>query len=205
MNDVAATAVAPPTIRARLRAAWDGDVAWSFRRSPVAVVSLVVFLLCVAAAVFAPWIAPHNPFDLRTLSLSDARLPPGWVESGKAAFPLGTDDQGRDVLSAIMFGARISLLVGLASVAFAMIVGVRLGLLAGYLGGKGNPFSCAWPTCTFSSRASRWPAYRTGPSGPLARGGHQQGGIYVLGFRSACPIGGITAALPGFTMGKKKR
>jgi len=105
-----------------VRAAWEGDVAWSFRHSPVAIVSLAVFTLCVVAAVFAPLIAPHNPFDLRTLSLSNSLLPPGWVENGKAAFALGTDDQGRDVLSAIMFGARISLLVGIASVVFAIVL-----------------------------------------------------------------------------------
>jgi peptide/nickel transport system permease protein len=140
MNDVAPSIVAPPSLRARLRSAWDGDVAWSFRHSPVAMVSLAIFLLCALAALFAPWVAPHNPFDLRTLSLADSLLPPGWAERGRAMFPLGTDDQGRDMLSAIMFGARISLLVGLASVAFAMILGVGLGLLAGYVGGKVDAF-----------------------------------------------------------------
>jgi peptide/nickel transport system permease protein len=129
-----------PTLASRLRAAWDGDVAHSFRHSPVAMGSLAVFLLCVLAAVFAPWVTPHNPFDLTTLSLSDARLPPVWSEGGKAAFPLGTDDQGRDILSAIIFGARISLLVGLASVAFALVLGVALGLIAGYSGGSIDAF-----------------------------------------------------------------
>jgi peptide/nickel transport system permease protein len=129
-----------PTLGMRLRTLWDSDVAWSFRHSPVAIGSLAVFLACVLGAAFAQWVSPHNPFDLTTLSLSDARLPPMWSDGGKASFPLGTDDQGRDILSAIIFGARISLLVGLASVAFALILGVALGLVAGYMGGKVDAF-----------------------------------------------------------------
>jgi peptide/nickel transport system permease protein len=102
----------------------------------VAVASMLALLVCLGAAVFAPWVAPHNPFDLRTLNLQDALTPPAWEQGGSPGFLLGTDDQGRDVLSAIMFGARISLLVGLASVAFAMVLGVTLGLVAGYVGGR---------------------------------------------------------------------
>jgi peptide/nickel transport system permease protein len=124
----------------RIAALWDSDIAWSFRHSPVAVGSAIVLGLCLAAALFAPWIAPHNPFDLRTLNLLDALTPPAWEEGGKSEYVLGTDDQGRDVLSAIMFGARISLLVGLAAVALAVVLGVSLGLLAGYVGGKADAF-----------------------------------------------------------------
>ncbi|UFN50932.1 ABC transporter permease [Roseomonas sp. OT10] len=115
--------------------ALDSDLWWSFSRSPITVVSAVVAFICVAGAVFAPWLAPHNPFDLATLNLSDAFSPPAWEEGGQRAFPLGTDDQGRDVLSAIMFGARISLLVGVCAVIFSTLLGVGVGLLAGYLGG----------------------------------------------------------------------
>lgn len=140
MNDLATPFAAPPSLTARLASAWDGDLAYSFRHSPVAIASLAVFALCVVGALLAPWIAPHNPFDLKTLNLSDSLLPPWWVEGGKGGFALGTDDQGRDVLSAIMFGARISLLVGLASVAFAMLLGVTLGLVAGYAGGNVDAF-----------------------------------------------------------------
>jgi hypothetical protein len=122
----------------RLGTLWDSDIAWSFRHSPVAVGSAIVLGVCLAAALFAPWIAPHNPFDLRTLNLLDALMPPAWEEGGKSGYVLGTDDQGRDVLSAIMFGARISLLVGLASVALAVVLGVSLGLLAGFIGGKAD-------------------------------------------------------------------
>jgi peptide/nickel transport system permease protein len=133
-------AVAVAGSRSWLAAAWDGDVAWSFRRSPVAVVSALVLAVCLGAALLAPWVAPHNPFDLKTLNLQDALAPPFWLAGGGAGYPLGTDDQGRDVLSAIMFGARISLLVGLASVALAMVTGVTLGLVAGYVGGHIDAF-----------------------------------------------------------------
>jgi len=135
-----AVVVARPTLGERLAGAWDSDLAYSFRRSPVAIVSAIVLAICLAAALFAPWIAPHNPFDLRTLNLLDALAPPAWIEGGKAQYLLGTDDQGRDVLSAIMFGARISLLVGLASVVLAVVLGVSLGLLAGYAGGRIDAF-----------------------------------------------------------------
>ena len=131
---------ARPRLSARARAAWDGDVLWSFRRSPVAIVSAAVFAVCVVAAVFAPWLAPSNPFDLATLNLLDALAPPASEEGGKRGFPLGTDDQGRDVLSAIMYGARVSLLVGLASVVLAVVLGVGLGLVAGFVGGRTDAF-----------------------------------------------------------------
>lgn len=131
---------AAPTLKSRLRAIWDSDVAWSFRHSRVAMVSFAVFIACVICAVFAPLIAPHNPFDLRTLNLADASLPPVWQERGDPRYLLGTDENGRDLLSAIMYGARVSLMVGLASVALAMVLGVGLGLIAGYLGGKLDAF-----------------------------------------------------------------
>src|SRR5712692_2042905 len=120
----------------RLARWWDGDLAYGFRRSPVAIVSALVLAVCLAAALFAPWIAPHNPFDLATLNLTDALAPPHGVAGARPEYLLGTDDQGRDLLSAIMFEARISWLVGLASVLFAMLLGVSLGLIAGYVGGK---------------------------------------------------------------------
>jgi peptide/nickel transport system permease protein len=113
----------------------DSDVGYSFKTSPVAVVAALVAFLCIFCAVFAGVIAPHNPFDLTTLELSDARLPPAWIEGGKATFFLGTDDQGRDILSALMYGARISLAVGIISVILSVLIGVTLGLLAGFFGG----------------------------------------------------------------------
>ena len=113
----------------------DSDLWWSFRRSPVTVVSALVALVCILGAVLAPLVAPHDPFDLASLNLLDAFKPPAWSEEGDALYPLGTDDQGRDVLSAIMYGARVSLLVGISAVLFSTLVGVAVGLLAGYLGG----------------------------------------------------------------------
>jgi len=118
----------------------DGDVFHSFKGNPVAVGAAIVAAIMVLGAVLAPWIAPHDPFDLKTLDLNNSLLPPAWTEAGQAGYPLGTDDQGRDVLSTILYGSRISLLVGLASVAFAMVMGVGLGLLSGYLGGRLDAF-----------------------------------------------------------------
>jgi peptide/nickel transport system permease protein len=113
----------------------DSDVGHSFRTSPMAMVAAVIAFLCVFCSVFAGWVAPHNPFDLATLELSDARLPPSWIEGGSAKYLLGTDDQGRDMLSAVIYGARISLIVGVASVILSVLLGVTLGLLAGFRGG----------------------------------------------------------------------
>jgi len=119
-----------------LLARWlDSDVGYSFRKSPTAIVAAVVALICVIATVFAAWVAPHNPFDLTTLELSDARLPPAWEEGGTRKYLLGTDDQGRDILSALIYGARISLVVGFASVVLSVLIGVTLGLISGFRGG----------------------------------------------------------------------
>lgn len=125
---------------ARWRRWWESDLAWSFRHSPVAIVAAFVALVCVGGAVLAPWIAPHDPFDLASLELMDALSPPAWLEEGRRLYLLGTDDQGRDVLSGILYGARISLLVGVASVVVSMVLGVSLGLLAGYAGGTTEAF-----------------------------------------------------------------
>jgi peptide/nickel transport system permease protein len=119
-----------------MRAFFDSDLWWSFTRSPVVVLSAVVALICILGAMLAPWIAPHNPFDLVTVYLLDAFKPPFWVAGADPRFPLGTDEQGRDMLSAIMFGARVSLLVGFCAVIFSTVLGVTIGLVAGYLGGK---------------------------------------------------------------------
>jgi peptide/nickel transport system permease protein len=127
-------------LKAALERFWDHDLAYSFRRSPVTIAAAVLTLVCVAGAVFAPWLAPHNPFELGSLNLNDAFSPPVWAAGGAAKYPLGTDDQGRDVLSTIMYGARISLGVGLAAVLFALVLGVSLGLLSGYVGGRVDAF-----------------------------------------------------------------
>ena len=111
------------------------DLFYSFRRSPVTIASAAVSLVFILAALFAPVIAPYNPFDPGAISIMDSFYPPAWSGDGQAGFLLGTDDQGRDVLSTILYGMRISLAVGFASVLLAMVLGVTLGLVAGYVGG----------------------------------------------------------------------
>ncbi len=113
----------------RLRRWLDSDLGYSFCRSPLAVAAAVLAIAGVLCAVFAA------PIELMAIELADARLPPAWLAEGRAQYPLGTDDQGRDLLAALMYGLRISLLVGLASVLVSLSIGVSLGLLAGYLGG----------------------------------------------------------------------
>jgi peptide/nickel transport system permease protein len=121
--------------RGPLAAFLDHDLVYSFLHSKVTIVAALVTLAIVLAAAFAPWIAPHDPFDLRQLNLLDSHLPPAWAPDGDSRFLLGTDDQGRDVLSAILYGARISLSVGVLSVVLAAALGIALGLVAGYAGG----------------------------------------------------------------------
>ena len=119
----------------RLAALLDSEFVHTFRQSRVTVVATLVTVAITLAAVLAPWIAPHDPFDVATLSLWDAELPPAWAENGDPRFLLGTDNQGRDVLSAILYGSRISLAVGFISVLLSMVIGVAVGLLSGYFGG----------------------------------------------------------------------
>lgn len=113
----------------------DSDVFYSFSRSPVTIISAVITTIIFIAAGFAPWLAPHNPFDPGSLDLMDGFTSPAWTSEGTTRFLLGTDDQGRDILSTIMYGSRVSLIVGFSAVIFSVVVGVSLGLLAGYLGG----------------------------------------------------------------------
>ncbi len=126
----------PGTIQSVARVAWNSDLAYSFRRSKVTVVAGVITLVYLLAALFAPWVAPHDPYDLASVSILDAFLPPAWLEGGDARFLLGTDNVGRDVLSTIIHGSRISLGVGFASVIMAATMGVTLGLISGFVGGR---------------------------------------------------------------------
>jgi peptide/nickel transport system permease protein len=112
-----------------------GDVGTDLRKSPATFVALIVASLLIAASLMAPWIAPHDPFDLGQLNLMDASNPPVWQSGGMAKFLLGTDNQGRDVLSAILYGMRLSLIIGALSIVLAIAIGVTIGLLAGYAGG----------------------------------------------------------------------
>jgi len=119
---------------------WDSDVGYSFRSSPVAIVAAAVAIVLILAALLARWVAPHNPLDLATINLLDASMPPFWADGGTFKFLLGTDVQGRDVLSAVIYGMRISLVIGAASVVLAVVAGVGIGLLSGYVGGRLDAF-----------------------------------------------------------------
>jgi len=136
LDKPAKATTAPPRPPSAFARAWDSDLAYSFRRSPVAMISALVTLILVLSAVFAPLIAPYDPFDPGSLNLMNGFTPPGEANmfTGET-FLLGTDDQGRDVFSTILYGLRISLFVGFAAVAFAMVLGISLGLIAAYVGG----------------------------------------------------------------------
>jgi peptide/nickel transport system permease protein len=124
------------SMAAWLRGWVDTDVGWSFRQSPVAVVAAIVFVAILISSVLAPWITPQNPHDLSQLFLDKAEVPPIWSSDGEWPYVFGTDNQGRDVLSAILYGSRVSLLIGLASVIVALVIGIVVGLSAGYVGGR---------------------------------------------------------------------
>ena len=114
----------------------DSDFIYSFRGSKTAMLSALVLFLFILIALLAPWIAPQNPFDPAALELTNARIPPAWLEGGQLRFPLGTDGQGRDLLSVLMYGMRISLLVSFCATLFSLVLGVTLGLISGYAGGR---------------------------------------------------------------------
>ena len=123
-----------------VRRFFDSDIFYSFKHSPLTIIAAIVLLGYLVAALFAVQVAPHNPFDLKTLNLNDAFTPPEFTGRGNPIYPLGTDDQGRDVLSAIIFGLRMSLVIGLCATVLAMLVGVTLGLISGYAGGRVDAF-----------------------------------------------------------------
>ena len=114
---------------------FDSDLWYSFRRSPVTVVAAAITALFLGSALFAPFVAPHNPFDLAQVDLLDGFMPPVWEAEGEARFLLGTDDQGRGILSTIIYGARISLTIGLLGIIISFAMGIVIGGLAGYYGG----------------------------------------------------------------------
>lgn len=111
------------------------DVGYSFKQTKTAMVAAFIAFVFIFCALFAQWVAPYNPFDAASLELMDSRLPPAWSAEGSSKYLLGTDDQGRDILSALMYGTRISLVVGFASVLVSLVLGVGLGLIAGFRGG----------------------------------------------------------------------
>lgn len=136
MTDTAQELTKAPAASSRLERFLDSDFWYSFKRSPVTIVSTIIFTTLVLAAVGAPLIAPYTPFDPSSLNLMNGFTAPMSANmfTGDYFF-LGSDDQGRDVLSTILYGLRISLFVGLTAVLFAMAMGITLGLIAGYVGG----------------------------------------------------------------------
>ena len=114
----------------------DTDIGYSFKKSKIAIISTIVFLIIVLSSMFAGIVAPYDPFDPASISLMDAFTPPIWVDGGNVSFLLGTDQQGRDMFSTMIYGSRISLTVGFASIIFAMILGISLGVTSGYFGGR---------------------------------------------------------------------
>ena len=123
-----------------LKNIFDTDIGYSFRKSKIAILSTIIFVIILLASMFANIIAPYDPFEPKTISLIDAFTPPFWSSEGSSEFILGTDQQGRDMLSTMIYGSRISLIVGFASIIFAMFLGVFLGITAGYIGGKYETF-----------------------------------------------------------------
>jgi len=121
--------------RSRFQRIWDSDIFFSFRRSPITIVAALVTLVLILSALFAPWIAPYDPFNPASLNLMDGFTPPNSESMMGNYSLLGSDHQGRDVLSTILYGSRISLFVGISATLFAMAMGISLGLLAGYRGG----------------------------------------------------------------------
>ncbi len=115
---------------------FDTDIGYSFQKSKIAILSTIIFLIIVLASMFANIVAPYDPFDPKSISLIDAFTPPIWSDGGSLDFVLGTDQQGRDMLSTMIYGSRISLTVGFASIIFALVLGVTLGITSGYFGGR---------------------------------------------------------------------
>jgi len=113
----------------------DNDIVYSFLTTPGAMIAATITLVAITATFAAPLIAPYNPFDPAQISLWDGKLPPAWTDGGSSAYLLGTDNQGRDMLSTILYGGRISILVGIAAVFLGMLLGVTLGVISGYFGG----------------------------------------------------------------------
>lgn len=121
----------PPLLR-RIR---NSDIWWSFTQSRAAQISAFILIMLILAAIFAPFIAPQDPYDGASLDMWKAELPPVWAQGGEWPYLLGTDTQGRDMLSAILYGTRISIVIGIASVVLSLVIGMTAGLIAGYYGG----------------------------------------------------------------------
>ncbi|MDX1302750.1 ABC transporter permease [Photobacterium sp.] len=131
------TTVAMPSRWKRFK---NSDIVYYFLKDKVAMFSFALFLTFVTASVLAPFIAPTDPYDLSLIDIMDSELPPAWMEDGDSRFVLGTDDQGRDIFSTILYGSRLSLTIGLLAVGLQLLLGVSIGLSAGYFGGRIDSF-----------------------------------------------------------------
>jgi peptide/nickel transport system permease protein len=113
---------------------------YSFKRDPIAILSFSILVVLVIISILAPVIAPFNAYDTTTFDIMDAETPPSWMEGGSEMFMLGTDIQGRDLLSTMIFGLRVSLLIGVGAVLFQALIGILVGLISGFFGGKLDSF-----------------------------------------------------------------
>lgn len=126
----------PTAEPSRWSKAWNSNMGYSFRKNPVAVVSMIIFLIIAVTAFFAPVFAPYDPYDPASIDIMNSEYPPFWVDGSLPEFALGTDDQGRDLWSTILYGTRLSLLIGICAVALQAFLGISIGLIAGYVGGR---------------------------------------------------------------------
>ncbi|MGE0736133.1 MAG: ABC transporter permease [Alphaproteobacteria bacterium] len=159
----------------------DSDLYYSFTRSKLTVAAAAIAVIFILASLFAPLVAPHNPFDLATVQTIDGDMPPAWSENGSTKYLLGTDDQGRDILSTILYGSRSSLLVGFLSVLLAMAIGITLGLVAGFSGGLIDAVIMRTADVQLSFPAILVALLIDGiVRAVLGEAAHQQAAIYVL-------------------------
>ncbi|GLQ36323.1 ABC transporter permease [Amylibacter marinus] len=135
-NSTFDTGTPPLATPSRLSLMWNSNIGYSFRRNPVAIISMVVFWLITLAAFFAPVLAPYNPYDPSQIDILNSEYPPVWIDGSLPEFSLGTDDQGRDLLSTILYGTRLSIIIGLCAVALQAFLGISIGLISGYVGGR---------------------------------------------------------------------
>ncbi|KXG87496.1 ABC transporter permease [Agrobacterium bohemicum] len=134
MTAIEPTHKTPKPTPSRLARLLQSDLGWSFTHHPSAIIAAIMLLMLIASAFLAPLFTVQNPYDLASLDLLNAEIPPIWMAEGQWPYILGTDVQGRDLLSAILYGSRASIIIGAASVAVSLVIGSTLGLIAGYHG-----------------------------------------------------------------------